>query len=72
MRSRYIVTVNPPVYVSVEADNEEQAKGIAADYWDEQNVAGRLTYALEETSWYVGGDVDLFDSVDTDVSEDLS
>ena len=70
--TRYIVTVNPPVYVSVEAPDPDTAKGIAEDMYEEQRVSVLLTEALEDTSWYVGGDVELFESYDTDVSEDLS
>lgn len=69
---RYIVTVNQPMYVGVEADNPDMARGIAADYWDEQRIAQKLNEAVEDSSWYVGGDADLFDSDDIDVGEDES
>ncbi len=67
----YIVTINPQFYVSVEADNEEQAKGIAEDYWNEQRLFEKIENAVDWTDWYVG-DVDLFDSDDTTVSVDES
>lgn len=66
----YVVTVEMPIYVGIEADDEEQAKGIAKDHWDEQRVAEKLTQAVDWTDFYVGGDVDIWESNDIDVSID--
>ncbi|HXS46439.1 MAG TPA: hypothetical protein VN756_03140 [Solirubrobacterales bacterium] len=69
--TRYIVTVFPPIFVGVEAEDEEMAKGIAADKWSEQRVFGYLENGIDQTEFYIG-DVDLFDSDDTSVEIDLS
>lgn len=68
----YIVTVQMPVYIAVEANDPEQAKGIVEDRWYEEHIAARLSESVDSSGWYVGGDVDLFDSDDTDVSVDES
>lgn len=66
--NRYIVTVNPPIFISVEADDPEQAKGIAEDHWIEQRTFEMIENAVDRTDFYIG-DVDLFDSHDTTVEE---
>ena len=68
----YIVTVEMPIYIGIEAPDEETAKGIAEDHWDEQRVAETLTLAVDRTDFYIGGDVDIWESDDIDVSEDIS
>jgi hypothetical protein len=65
--ARYIVTYDVPVYVSVEANDEDEALGIARDYWKEQETYKALESGLEPTSWYVGEPYD-----DEDVSKDES
>lgn len=63
----YIVTYDIPVYVTVTAWDEETAKGIARDYWDEQRAFEHMEQGLGPTDWYVGIPYD-----DEDVSENLA
>lgn len=68
---RYIVTVQVPMFHSVTAHDEDEAKGIAADHWHEQRLDLMLENMAERSDWYVS-DVDLFESHDTTVTEDES
>jgi hypothetical protein len=69
--TRYIVTVNPPIFVSVEAPDEDAAKEAARELYFAERVDLMIQAAVDKAGFGMG-DVDLFDSYDTTVSVDES
>lgn len=68
MNRSYVVTVNPPILVTVKAPDEDAAKEAARELYFAERM-DLMIQAAASKAGFVMGDVDLFDSFDTTTEE---